>query len=573
MSKLALSERVRVAVIRAQGLQRQAAAHVLQSPFMRWRPGPGAFGQLVIVPQSVRPCDPSFWAEIKSGSFGLSGNTARLNGAQPFDLQAPGRVWQSNLHGFSWLRHLEAADDTAAQQAARGYVLDWLARPGIQRGTAADPAVRARRIISWITHAPFLLENATTDEFDALGRGIAREVSILSGTWRNAGEGYARLLALIALVVAYLAVEGRERQLDSTLRQFMVELERQMHSDGGHMSRSPATLIDLLLDLLPLKSCFDTRGLTPPDGFTIAVSRMLVMVRYLRLGDGGMARHNGTGLGDPASLATLAAYDDRPLPAWGIAPQSRYARLEGGATIVVADGGGAPPLAMSGEAHAGCLSFEMSNGHTLVFVNSGAPGSAASDWRAVSRATASHSTLCVGETSSARLVRNAALEAMLGAVPLQMTATVTSSVSTHDTGQVFEGAHDGYYQRFGLVHRRQLHLSADGRHLRGHDRLETKGHDRLRRDVPFSVHFHLHPDATCAHAHADSASEHALVIRLRNGQRWLFRATGATAAIEESIFFTGSSGPRPSTQIVLRGASAGVTDVRWQASLDETSPA
>jgi len=91
--------------------------------------------------------------------------------------------------------------------------------------------------------------------------------------------------------------------------------------------------------------------------------------------------------------------------------------------------------------------------------------------------------------------------------------------------------------------------------------------------VPFSVHFHLHPDATCAHAHADSASEHALVIRLRNGQRWLFRATGATAAIEESIFFTGSSGPRPSTQIVLRGASAGVTDVRWQASLDETSPA
>lgn len=573
MTRLALSERVRVAVIRAQGLQRQATANVLQSPLMRWRHGPGSLAHLVIVPQCIRPCDPSFWAEIESGSFGLSGNTAILRGRSPFDLRPPGRAWQANLHGFGWLRHLEAAGEPAALVTARGYVLDWLKRSELQRGIAASPAVRARRIISWITHAPFLLDGATAHEFDAIGRGIAREVMILSGTWRNTGEGYPRLQALTALVVAHLAIQGRERQLEAALRQFAIELERQMNSDGGHLSRSPATLVEILLDLLPLKSCFDTRGLTPPDSFTITIGRMLAMLRYLRLGDGGLSRHNGTGLGDPAAISTLAAQDDRPLPTWGIAPQSRYARLECGPAILIADGGGAPPLAMSGEAHAGCLSFEMSVGHALLFVNAGTPGSADSDWRAVARATASHSTLCVGESSSARLVRNAALETMLGAVPLQMAATVTATVTSGGGGQVFEGTHDGYLQRHGLIHRRELRLSAAGDHLSGHDRLETKGHDRLRRDVPFSIHFHLHPDTVCEHAHADSATGHALVIRLRNGQRWLFRATGAAAAIEESVFFTGSSGPRPSTQIVLRGATAGVTDVRWQADLEASTPA
>ena len=573
MSKLGLSERVRVAVLRAQGFQRQTTSSVLQNRLLRWRFGAGSLGQLVIVPQCLRPCDPSFWAEIESGSFGLSGNTTRLDGRSPFDVPAPGRAWQANLHGFSWLRHLEAAEDHNAQRAGRGYVLDWLKRPSLQRGSAARPAVRARRIISWITHAPFLLDGASAHEFDAICRGIAREVAALAGTWRNAGEGYARLLALTALVVAYLSVQGKERQLEQTLRQFVIELERQMHSDGGHLSRSPATLIDLLLDLLPLKSCFDTRDLTPPDGFTIAIQRMLIMLRYLRLGDGGIARHNGTGLGDPAAMATLTAHDDRPLPDWGIAPQSRYARLEAGAAVVIADGGGAPPLAMSGLAHAGCLSFEMSTGHTLLFVNAGTPGSTDSDWRAVARATASHSTVCVGETSSARLVRNAALEAMLGAVPLQMAATVTATVTHDEVGHVFEGAHDGYLQRHGLVHHRQLRLSADGNELEGRDRLETKAHDRLRRDVPFAIHFHLHPDTICEQAYSKCASECALVIRLRNGQRWLFRATGAAASIEESIFFTGSSGPRPSSQIVLRGASAGVTDVRWSATLEQDIPA
>lgn len=574
MTRIALSERVRVALVRAQGLQRQAAAKLAQSRFIRWRHGRGALGQLVIVPQSLRTCDPSFWAEIESGSFGLSGNTARLNGRSPFELSGHGAAWQANLHGFGWLRHLEAANDAAAQQAARGYVLDWLAHARYQRGIARDPAVRARRILSWIMHSPLLLDGATAAEFDALGRGLSREVMILQVTWRNAGEGYPRLVALTALVVAHLAVNGRQRQLEAALRHFVAEIERQILSDGGHVSRSPATLIDLLLDWLPLKSCFDTRGISAPDAFAIAVARMLVMLRYLRLGDGSVARFNGTGLGDPAALATLAAYDDRPLPAWGVAPQSNYARIDCGGAILLADAGPPPPLAMSGHAHAGCLSFEMSVGHALLFVNAGAPSAVDSDWRSVSRATASHSTLCLGETSSSRLVRNAALEAMLCAVPMQLPAHVTTHMEFSDAEHVFQGSHDGYLQRLGLIHERELRLATNGKMLRGSDQLKTKAHDRLRRDVPYSIHFHLHPDTTCEPWQGTAGGgDSGIVIRLRNGQRWLFRATGAATAIEESIFFTGSSGPRSSQQIVLRGACGGITDVSWQVSLDETNPA
>ena len=153
MTRIALSERVRVAVVRAQGLRRQAAANIAQSRFVRWRHGRGTLGQLVIAPQNLRTCDPSFWAEIESGSFGLSGNTARLNGRSPFELTSHGAAWQSNLHGFGWLRHLEAAGDTSAAYA-RAKVPDagWKSNrqgsnPAAQCPSRKNPGLRLRQYV------------------------------------------------------------------------------------------------------------------------------------------------------------------------------------------------------------------------------------------------------------------------------------------------------------------------------------------------------------------------------------------------------------------------------------------
>lgn len=564
-----MSEHVRIVAVQARALQRRAAGGFAPSRLMGWRATGGERqGPLVIVPQDMRSRDPSFWDEIESGSFGLSGQSVELAGRSPFQIRHSNPVWLENLHGFGWLRHLEASGELPAQMAARDYVLDWLGQSQSKPLVANTPAVRARRILSWLSHATYLLDGADAPQFDAIGRGIEREVHSLSATWRAAGVGPQRLLALTALVAAHLAIKGRERQLSQMLALLDLEIDRQILVDGGHISRSPAVLIELLLDWLPLKSCFEARKLAVSDHLAGAIDNMLAMLRFLRLGDGAVARFNGTGVGDPASLATLSGYDDKPVPSWGIAPQSRYARMERGDSIIVADTGAAPPLQVSGEAHAGCLSFEMSVGHALLFVNAGAPGAADSDWRAVSRATASHSTLCLGEVSSSKLVRHGGLEAMVGGVPLQLPANVPAMLETRDGTLHLAASHDGYLGRLELIHARELDLDDDGAALRGTDRLGTKDQGRLRHDVPFSIHFHLHPDASCMREAPVAGAPETLVIRLRNGQRWLFRATAAAMTIEESIFFTTSSGPRPSTQIVLRGACAGQTDVHWSVVLD-----
>src|SRR6202030_4811811 len=93
-------------------------------------------------------------------------------------------------------------------------------------------------------------------------------------------------------------------------------------------------------------------------------------------------------------LLTLLAYDEIHGAPLSNAPHSAYQRIEAGGGVLIMDIGRAPPIEMSLEAHAGCLSFEFSSPkQSLIVVNCGMPPTAREDWRRHARETAAHSTV------------------------------------------------------------------------------------------------------------------------------------------------------------------------------------
>lgn len=559
MARLSLKERLRIGALAADRSRRSALSRVLYSPLLRWRYGALIAEQLLIVPQDLRTADPSFWREIELDQFGLAGSIAVLLGHSPFDIEPPNLAWARALHGFSWLNHLDAADSEEARSIARRLATEWTIRHRGGGGVPWETAVAARRLISWISHANLLLDGASQRTYDAITESLGMQLVHISAAWRDAPQGYPRLLALTALVFADLSIAGHDRQLAGAVRAFAAELTRQILPDGGHISRNPAVLVDLLLDLLPLRQCFASRGRTPPEALGAAIKRMLAMLRFMRMGDGQLARFNGMGVPSPASLATVLAYDEALKPAQQHARHSRYARLERGDTIVMVDTGSSPPLEVASGAHAGCLSFELSAGQHLLFVNGGAPGTAHGDWHPVSRATASHNTLAVAEKSSARLIRHETLEQLIGGAPIRGPGLVRAAVEETDAEITLSADHDGYVRRFGLVHARRLTLSADGRRLSGTDRLEAaRSAGRKAREVPYAIHFHAHPEVALR-----PSEDGSIEVIPASGEPWRFTAEGATATIDESIFFADSAGPSGSLQIVLNGTVAGASEVQW----------
>ena len=272
------------------------------------------------------------------------------------------------------------------------------------------------------------------------------------------------------------------------------------------------------------------------------------------------------------ALATVIAYDpapEAPLPAMR---QSHYVRLEHDTTVLIMDVGAPPPLELAGTAHAGTLSFELSVGTALLFANCGAPGQAHDAMRAASRATASHNTLCLADRSSSRLVRARLLEKWAGAPPIRQHGDVRYAVSTNPEGSSVRATHDGYIKDFGLRHVRKISVTADGRRIEGEDRLgASSGTLRINRDLPYAVHFHLHPDTLCRLGQTAGTA----LIETLDGAHWRFSAEGAALVLEQSFDYAHYSGPRLSQQIVLRGATPGETTIRWQLervdALAETS--
>jgi uncharacterized heparinase superfamily protein len=117
---------------------------------------------------------------------------------------------------------------------------------------------------------------------DVQRRPIGSVISRSIGGDLVCAGGLQRIEALAGLLVGHLSISGYERHLEPVGQAFAAELNKQILPDGGHVTRNPMALVELLLDFLPLRQCFITREQKLPEGFDDTIKRMLKMLRYLR---------------------------------------------------------------------------------------------------------------------------------------------------------------------------------------------------------------------------------------------------------------------------------------------------
>ena len=518
--------------------------------------------RLLIAPQDIRTADPIAAEHIYAGYFSLAGKTVNTHGYSPFAIPAPSAAWGEEVHGFGWLRHLRAAGTALARANAHALVEDWLnldARGSLDREAAWPPRVAARRLISWLSQSPIILENADHAFYRRFLRAVETHVATLERALGGGLEGDARLTAIIALTHAGLCLEGASGLLRRAVSMIARELPAQIMRDGGHLSRNPRVLVELLVDFLPTRQAFVARAIAAPEPLLNAIDRATPMLRMFRHGDGALAGFNGMGVSEPETLATLLAHGAGGAAAILDAPYSGYQRLEAKGAIVIADFGAPPPLAFSREAHAGCLAFEFSSGLQGIVVNCGAPRPDIGEAREAARATAAHSTLVIDDHSSCRF---APVEprSMASGVVLEGPSRVEVKRGAEEAGgQTIEARHDGYARRYGAIHRRVLRLAADGAGLQGEDWIAPARKSAALPEKMLAVRFHLHPTVR-ARMGAGSAS---VILTLPSGEEWRFEVADRAVTLEESIFFAAPGGARPTTQIVAPASLRDDAPVRW----------
>lgn len=531
-------------------------------PSYRWRYAGRTPERILIAPPNLRLADPLVAQEIYHGLFPLAGRLVETGGHSPFQIEVKSRAWLEALHGFRWLRHMHAAETELAAANARALVADWIAAYGGRiAGLPWQPAVTARRVISWLQHSAVVLQDADFVFYRQFLKALAIQIRYLRAMTPEMLDGEERLRARVALAFAALSLPQPLSALRSATRNLSHEIDRQILPDGGHVSRSPMAVLELLADLLPLRQTYANQAEAPPPALVGAVERMLPALRFFRHRDGSLARFNGMGVTVHDRVAAILRHDDTGGAPLLNASHSGYQRLALGQTTVIADTGAPPSADLSHEAHAGCLSFELSSGRHEFIVNCGVDTFGAEDLRPLVRATAAHSTATINDTSQARFTLPRELARLVGtpliAGPRNVTCERMDSKGVH----AFVASHDGYVRSFGLYHERELALSEHGNLLEGSDRFFRSGRRPPAADSrdTVAVRFHIHPDVAL---YRDK--EGRLVLAGDGSDTWVFTCVAVEPVVEESLFFAGLSGPRRSSQIVLHFRAAALPRIDWR---------
>lgn len=486
--------------------------------------------------------------DLFRGTYHLHDETMEMGNQEPWTATGVSDGWRTELHGFQWLRHFQAAGGDAAIRHSRALAARWYRHYGRYDAFVWQPEIIARRLISWCLHSDLLIKNAELKYRSDILRCMAHQMRHLRRTRNLVTGDHDRITVGVALILLSHCLPGYGDLRPKGEAILLPELDRQILADGGHISRNPETLLLILRDLITLKKVQLGVGEPPQPALLNAIDRAVPTIKMLRLGDGGLAMFNGGNDGPPAQVdQTLKRAGNRGKASLS-APYTGYERLAHGHTEIVVDTGGLDGRTPQG--HASLLAFEMSHRRERVIVSTGNARPPHPDWQAASATTAAHSTLVLADTNSRSTPEQGGK---------RRSAEQETARSETPDETILDMQHTGYLDRFGAIHLRQLALRQDGLKLSGTDTIDIGTGGRHERVLPIAIRFHLHPDAQVTMAQGGDTA----IIQLKSRRGWRFHVAGAELTLEPDVHL-GDGRPRRSQQILLTGdTSRSPTRIHW----------
>lgn len=507
-------------------------------------------------PQDLHPRRLEEADALLRGRFKFEGEMVDAGTKSIFDAPPVSQPWGEALHSFSWLGPLAAAGGEASRTLATNLMSQWLKRFSRYSEPAWLPQVMARRLIAIFCHGRFIVTASDMLWRSKVFVSLREQSRMLARIAGEAPQGLPQIEAAAALTLSGICLADSSRRVETGIERLEAALAEQILPDGGHISRSPETLVEVYRLLIMVLEALGYCGYPVPIGVRGALDRMSPMVRFFRHGDGGLALFNSGGESSPRMIQTLLQRDDVKGQPFGYARHSGYHRMSANRTMVLLDCGTPPPGAYSATAHAGCLAFEFGAGAQRIVVNCGtALLGGHRRWQHALRATAAHSTLTLADTSSATVLRDGWVRRCLGPRLVHGPVQIETRRMDTEKGTTVVAAHDGYLHPFGIRHERELTLSPQGLAVTGVDRL-IPVHER-KETLNFAIRFHIHPDVRIS-----TAQNGDIVLKLPNGEGWRLRATGSIGT-EESVYLGGDN-VRRSEQIVVTGTVKNETaEIGW----------
>ncbi|CAI8405348.1 MAG: hypothetical protein CBD03_02250 [Rhizobiales bacterium TMED143] len=515
-----------------------------------------------LYPPDLKPGDPVRGENWLAGDYTLTGALVKVADTSPFEVPVANTKWVEALHGFDWLRHVCALQAPRGPRAAAFYIQDWIRRNPVRVKEAMRPHIIARRLMNWSAALPTIMPELERRDADKIRQALNQQSKFLSKCVDEENNGVQRLIGAFGLAHAGLAFSNDGKWVRLGMEIILRELRRQILADGGHVSRSPETLADILSHILALESGLSARAVQIPGSLVETRKRMQAMLGMVCHPDGGLALFNGATQRTASEIAPLLdRHSSKNVMSY--AQRSGYQRLTCGKLCLLVDVGQARGGPGTETSHAAPLSLEMSHGQDRIIVNCGPNLVHGEKWHLASRGVAAHSAFGFDTDIEDPFIRSGLAARVLGHRLKPENWHVTCRRVEDATGVWLESGHEQFSASHGVRYHRRLFVDASGEDLRGEDLLMPASVKHEYRAARFHLRFHLHPQVTATL----QAGGTSVLLVSRNGHGWQFRfapQADLVLNIEESVYMGEAGIPQRCQQITIAGTlQPRDTQIKW----------
>ena len=446
------------------------------------------------------------------------------------------------LHDFSWLPALNIKTE---KELGCLIVDQWINNFSNYNEKYWTFNVITMRLINWISSYDIIFKNSDLIFRSKVINNIVKQAKHLFKNINLINTGIDKIKSLAALILVGNSFEQYEEYTQFGLKNLEDELSDFINKDGFVKTKNPEDLFWTLYFLVLIKEWLILSRKQTPAFINIYINSLGISFKFLRFSNGDLPLFNGAN-----QINTERFYEYLESRGYEFENMENifcgYAKIKSKKIEIFMDANNPSSMLHSRNYQAGPLSFELSSNGEKFICNSGSAKNLGEELSYLSSSTAAHSTVTINDTSSCIFQKNKLIRKYFGNSLIEKHKIFKKEFkSDKEFTQCIVG-HDGYQERFKILHERQITLFKNKSHIEGIDNLNCKNLEN--KNLTFSVRFHIHPDIRITKTMGND-----ILLSSTNGEGWIFRSPQIPTKIEKNLYFGNPNNIRESSFILLEG--------------------
>ena len=467
-------------------------------------------------------------------------------------------IWQNNLNSkdyeklnnFFWFFSL---DLKSSKKTTQTVIKNWISNNSKYQKKSWEFNLTAKRIISWLSNHQLTYEDSEPEYRSIYNHMIQKQTNHLLNEIKNLREFENRMIGCAAIILTGLAFKNEKQYLDNGLNLLKNIIKSSIDNQGFPKSRNIRQLIFYLKYFIIIREWFKESQNSIPEYIDETIYYLGSSYAFIWQNIKQDIFFNGNYSSENQEF-------DQYLKRFGYTFKNQinelggYAILKNKKIILAADIGSSSSKFFSSNYQAGALSFEIFSNDKKLISNAGYFSDRNNKFNKLSRSTALHNSLTIEDYSSCNFKK----EKNDFFVDKGLKVTKKNIIFENNYWKI-SGVHDGYSNKFGTIHEREIEFYPEQMKFIGYDKLFRKTPNKK---IKFDIRFHLDPNSKVM----KTQDNKSILIEI-DEEGWKFNCENFDINIDNGLYFGNKNLYKENQNIYVSGMNNDKEQViKWEIS-------